>query len=207
MSTEERTVYRYGDFPELFWDVKPDAEIDRTNLRMIARVLEHAPPETLWKLVPVDVLLRSFEKLDLPEHTRRFWSVVVRMMREQRGIEAPHVTPDERGLTYRTRPRFHPQSDLPRKIPERTTYRYGDLPELFWDLEPDEAVDGTDPAIIVRLLEDAPPHVLWKIVSPDVLLREFDALNLQEHTRRFWSVVVDTLRQKRGVQTGSDATA
>ncbi|HEX6910986.1 MAG TPA: hypothetical protein VF142_11345 [Longimicrobium sp.] len=84
MSTEETPVYRYGDFPELFWDVKPDAVIDRTNLRMIARVLTHARLETIWKLVPVDVLLRDFEKLILPERTRRFWSIVVRMMREKK---------------------------------------------------------------------------------------------------------------------------
>lgn len=84
MSSDDRTVYRYRDFPELFWDIKPDAEIDRTNLRMIARVLTHARLETVWKLVPVDVLLRDFEKLILPEHTRRFWSIVVGMMREKR---------------------------------------------------------------------------------------------------------------------------
>ena len=84
MSTDKQPVYRYGDFPELFWDLKPDVEIDRTNLRMIARVLADARLETIWKLVPVDVLLRDFEKLILPERTRRFWSIVVRMMREKR---------------------------------------------------------------------------------------------------------------------------
>jgi hypothetical protein len=84
MSTPEQPVYRYGDFPELFWDVKPDAVIDRSDLRTIARVLTHARLDTIWKLVPVDVLLRDFEKLILPEHTRRFWSIVVRMMRDKR---------------------------------------------------------------------------------------------------------------------------
>jgi hypothetical protein len=93
MAIEERTVYRYGDFPELFWDLKPEAEIDRTNLRMIARVLTDARLETIWKLVPVDVLLRDFEKLILPEHTRRFWSIVVRMMREKRAArEREHAS-------------------------------------------------------------------------------------------------------------------
>ena len=82
MSSEE-PIYRYRDFPELFWDVQPDAVIDRTNLRMIARVLTDGRLETIWKLVPVDVLLRHFEELILPDHTRRFWSIVVAMMREQ----------------------------------------------------------------------------------------------------------------------------
>ncbi|HLM68967.1 MAG TPA: hypothetical protein VK358_15620, partial [Longimicrobium sp.] len=77
MSPEERTVYRYGDFPELFWDLKRDVEVDAENPAIIARLLEHAPPETIGKLVPAPVLLRDFEKLHLPEHTRRFWSLVV----------------------------------------------------------------------------------------------------------------------------------
>lgn len=92
MSTPERTVYRYGDFPELFWDLKPDAEIDRTNLRMIARVLTHGSMDAIRKLVPMEVLLRDFEKLDMPENARRFWSLVVQMRRERlaRG-EAEHA--------------------------------------------------------------------------------------------------------------------
>jgi hypothetical protein len=83
MSTEERPVYRYGDFPELFWDVKPDAEIDRTNLRMIARVLTHGSMDAIRKLVPMEVLLRDFEKLDMPDNARRFWSLVVERRRKR----------------------------------------------------------------------------------------------------------------------------
>lgn len=206
MATEERTVYRYGDFPELFWDLKRDVQVDGSNPSIIARLLEHAPPETIWKLVPVSVLLRDFEKLDLPEHTRRFWSIVVSMMREKRGVAPPVVPASERGMTYRTRPRFNPASDRPRPTAQRATYRYGDLPELFWDRPADAVVDGSDPEIIARLLESA-SDVVWKIVPPDVLLREFESLDLREHTRRFWSVVVNMLREKRGEQTRSQPPA
>lgn len=83
MSTEERTVYRYGDFPELFWDVKPDAEIDHTNLRMIARVLTDGSMDAIRKLVPMEVLLRDFEKIDMPDHARSFWSLVVERRRKR----------------------------------------------------------------------------------------------------------------------------
>lgn len=205
MSTEERTVYRYGDFPELFWDLKPEVEVDGTNPSVIARLLQHAPPQTIWKLVPVNVLLRDFERLDLPEHTQRFWTVVVQTMRERSGMKAPEITPAERGLTYRFRPRYHPGSDRPRPVEDRETYRYGDLPELFWDLPRDAVVDGTDPKIIARLLESAPGGLLWKLVHPDVLIREFNGLDLQRHTRAFWSQVVENLREKRRSRTSAQS--
>jgi hypothetical protein len=207
MATDERTVYRYGDFPELFWDLKLEAEVDRTNPSIIARLLEHAAPATIWKLVPAEVLLRDFEKLDLPEHTRRFWSIVVGMMREARGLKRPAVSREERGITYRTRPRFHPDSDQRRAIPQRGTYRYGDLPELFWDRPLNVVVDGSDPEVIARLLEDAPPELVWKLVDADVLLRDFEALRLPDHTRRFWSLIIDGMREKRGIHTGRQSAA
>lgn len=83
MSTQEHPVYRYGDFPELFWDLKPEAEIDRNNPRLIARVLTDGSMDAIRKLVPMDVLLRDFEKLDMPDNARRFWSLVVERRRER----------------------------------------------------------------------------------------------------------------------------
>jgi hypothetical protein len=83
MSTDEQTTYRYGDFPELFWDLKRDAPVDGENPAIIARLLMHARPETLWKLVPVAVLLEKFDQLDLPEHSRKFWSLVVQELRQR----------------------------------------------------------------------------------------------------------------------------
>jgi hypothetical protein len=93
MSTQEHPVYRYGDFPELFWDLKPDAEIDRSNLRMIARVLTDGSMDAVRKLVPMDVLLRDFEKLDMPDNARRFWSLVVERRRKR-------LTSAERGRKH-----------------------------------------------------------------------------------------------------------
>lgn len=84
MPADERTTYRYGDFPELFWDLKRDAPVDAENPVIIARLLMHARPETLWKLVPVPLLLEKFDQLDLPEHSRKFWSLVVQELRQRR---------------------------------------------------------------------------------------------------------------------------
>jgi hypothetical protein len=93
MPSDEQPVYRYGDFPELFWDVKPDAVIDRTNPRLIARVLTHGSIEAIRMLVPMDVLLREFETIEMPDHVRRFWSLFVdlrrnRQTRSERGQAA-----------------------------------------------------------------------------------------------------------------------
>jgi hypothetical protein len=208
MSTNEQPVYRYGDFPELFWDLQREEIVDGTNPAIVARLLEHARPEIIWKLVPDDVLLRDFEKLDLPEHTRRFWSIVVGTMREERGIAAPEVAETDRGITYRTRPRY---GDLPstrhQPVEEGGTYRYGDLPELFWDLPPETPVDGSDPSVLARLLENAPPKLVWQLVDVNVLLREFDGLDIPRHTRGFWSIVVDGIRKDNESQTGSQTAA
>ncbi|HEX2080616.1 MAG TPA: hypothetical protein VHG08_23130 [Longimicrobium sp.] len=84
MSADEHTVYRYGDFPELFWDLKRDAPVDAENPAIIARLLMYARPETLWKLVPVPVLLEKFDKLELPEHSRKFWALVIQELRNRR---------------------------------------------------------------------------------------------------------------------------
>jgi hypothetical protein len=84
MSTDEHMTYRYGDFPELFWDLKRDAPVDGENPAIIARLLMHARPETLWKLVAVPVLLEKFDQLNLPEHSRKFWTLVVQELRQRR---------------------------------------------------------------------------------------------------------------------------
>ncbi len=83
MPTDERAVYRYGDFPELFWDLRGDVPVDGEDPLIIARLLQHANPETLWKLVPVPVLLEKFDEVELPEHSRKFWSLVIERLRER----------------------------------------------------------------------------------------------------------------------------
>jgi hypothetical protein len=88
MSTDTRT-YRYGDFPELFWDLQKDAEIDRENPSVIARVLRSGNPKSLRELVSAEALIRHFDELVLPEHVRAFWSIVVEKLRGGERADPP----------------------------------------------------------------------------------------------------------------------
>lgn len=194
MSANEQPACRYGDFPELFWDLKRDEPVDGSNPAIIARLLERADPAVIWKLVPVDVLLRDFEKLDLPEHTRRFWSVVVRMMREERGMPSPvETSAPPRGI--QPVPRLSRSS----KSAELPAYRYGDFPELFWDLRREAELDRQNPVIIARVLAQGSMDAIRKIVPMDVLDREFERLEpeLPDDARRLWAKVVEMRRRRR----------
>jgi len=66
-------AYRYGDFPELFWDLQPDAPVDVENPSILARVIQYGNMEAIRKLVRPEVLRRELSTLFVPEHTRRFW--------------------------------------------------------------------------------------------------------------------------------------
>lgn len=201
MSANEHPVYRYGDFPELFWDLQRDEAVDGSNPAIIARLLEHADPAVIWKLVPAEVLLRDFEKLDLPEHTRRFWSVVVRMMREERGIAAPVETAaPPAGI------QSPPRLSRSARAPELPVYRYGDFPELFWDLRREAELDRQNPVIIARVLAQGNMDAIRKIVPMDVLEREFERLEpqLPDDARRLWAKVVE-VRRRRKAERGQAA--
>jgi hypothetical protein len=63
--------FRYGDFPELFWDAEPDAAIDVQNPVTLARLLTRGRAEVIGTLVPEEVLR-------VPEHVRIFWRAVLR---------------------------------------------------------------------------------------------------------------------------------
>ncbi|HEX8454754.1 MAG TPA: hypothetical protein VF647_21940 [Longimicrobium sp.] len=73
--------YRYGDFPELFWDAVPDAIIDPENPVVLARVLTQGGSDAVTKLVRQDTLERLLPTLVIPEHSRRFWGVVLEELR------------------------------------------------------------------------------------------------------------------------------
>ena len=88
MSTDTRT-YRYGDFPELFWDLQKDVEIDRENPSVIARVLRNGNPKSLRELVSAEALVRHFDELVLPDHVRAFWSIVVEKLRGGERADPP----------------------------------------------------------------------------------------------------------------------
>ena len=68
---------RYGDHPELFWDLQPDAPIDLTRPSIVARILREGSLKTIIALVPPSVLREQLPELVMPEHTRRFWNSVL----------------------------------------------------------------------------------------------------------------------------------
>lgn len=80
---EQIPQYRYGDHPELFWELQPDAPIDLSRPSIIARILKDGSLPTIRKLIPVSVLRRELPTLPIPEHTRRFWSRVVELIDEK----------------------------------------------------------------------------------------------------------------------------
>lgn len=85
MSAENRT-YRYGDFPELFWDLQKDVEIDRENPYVISRVLREGNLKLVKQLVSADTLIRHFDELVLPEHIRAFWALVIERLQERQNV-------------------------------------------------------------------------------------------------------------------------
>ncbi len=71
-------TWRYGDFPELFWDAQPDAIIDVRNPVTFARLLTRGRAEVIGKLMSPDDLREGLETVDLPKHVELFWREVLR---------------------------------------------------------------------------------------------------------------------------------
>ncbi|HEX8390717.1 MAG TPA: hypothetical protein VF665_00050 [Longimicrobium sp.] len=78
-------------------------------------------------------------------------------------------------------------------------YTYGDFPELFWDLQKDVAIDGTDPLVIARVLREGNLEHVRRIVPTRALVERFDELVLPRNVRIFWELVVDRLRQRADI--------
>jgi hypothetical protein len=70
------------------------------------------------------------------------------------------------------------------------TFCYGDFPELFWDAQPDVAIDVQNPVTLARLLTRGRAEVIGKLVPLEVLRERLDALSLPEHVRIFWRAVL-----------------
>jgi hypothetical protein len=68
--------YRYGYFPELFWDAEPEAWIDLEHPVVLARILARSSPGVLVRLVSPQRLLEHLPRLPLNEHARAFWERV-----------------------------------------------------------------------------------------------------------------------------------
>lgn len=70
-------VYRYGDFPDLFWDLRPDAVIDRNSPAVLARVLTRGSTEAIRALVDFEIVRQQFDELWLPVPVRDVWRRVL----------------------------------------------------------------------------------------------------------------------------------
>lgn len=68
--------------------------------------------------------------------------------------------------------------------------RYGDFPALFWDAQPDVAIDVRDPITLARLLTRGRPEVIGRLVPLEVVQQELNGLPLPEHVLMFWRVVL-----------------
>ena len=82
----------------------------------------------------------------------------------------------------------------PREIPpppEGRRYRYGDFPELFWDCQPDVEIDLESPATIRRVLTEGSLAHVKALIGRETLVREFPNLQLSDHHRRFWELVLN----------------
>ncbi|HEX8694880.1 MAG TPA: hypothetical protein VF746_20805 [Longimicrobium sp.] len=79
---------RYGDYPELFWDMKPEEPILADHPMIVARLLREGSLKAIFDLVPFDVLERQLPELVIPEHTRLFWSRVLEFRRAEKSRRA-----------------------------------------------------------------------------------------------------------------------
>lgn len=78
---QSEPTYRYGEFPELFWDARPEEVVDPENPVVLARVLTQGSAEAIAKFVRPELLERLLPTLVIPEHSRRFWNVVLEEFR------------------------------------------------------------------------------------------------------------------------------
>jgi hypothetical protein len=78
---------RYGDYPELFWDLRPDEPIDVEHPAVLGRILASGSFEMIRAMVPFDTIRRNLDEIEAPEHVRGFWKLVVQQ--RDAGQEGP----------------------------------------------------------------------------------------------------------------------
>jgi hypothetical protein len=76
--------YKYGDFPELFWDAQRDAVIEPDNVVMLSRVLSQGSMEAIRRLVDFDIVRQRWEELWLTPDTRYVWAKVLNRLAASR---------------------------------------------------------------------------------------------------------------------------
>ena len=69
--------YRYGDFPELFWDAQSDAIIEPDNVVMLSRVLRNGSMAAIRQLVDFDIVRQKWDELWLTPDVRYVWAKVL----------------------------------------------------------------------------------------------------------------------------------
>jgi HTH-type transcriptional regulator / antitoxin MqsA len=94
-SSASSRTWRYGDFPELFWDAQPDAVIDVRNPVTFTRLLTRGRAEVIGKLMSPEDLREGLETVDLPKHVALFWWEVLRRVLSG----APGAPPSKRTRT------------------------------------------------------------------------------------------------------------
>lgn len=77
-------IYRFGDFPELFWDAKPEEPIDPANPVVLGRILTRGSMEAIRKLVTLKLLRSRLGEIVVPEHVREFWKLVLQHVPDSR---------------------------------------------------------------------------------------------------------------------------
>jgi hypothetical protein len=83
--------------------------------------------------------------------------------------------------------------------------RYGDYPELFWDLQPEEDIDVEHPFVLARLLTQATPETIARLAPTSLIRRELATLPIPEHTRLFWRMILDSLDRPQTSRSGAGA--
>ena len=76
-NASSQPVMRYGDFPDLFWDARPDVAIDVEDPVTLARLLTRGRAELIGRLVSLEILRKCLPALTLPEPVLVFWHAVL----------------------------------------------------------------------------------------------------------------------------------
>lgn len=72
------TTLTYGDFPQLFWNMEPNAPFDLDDPTTFGRFLTRGDPDTVFRVVTLEEIARRLPTLPLQPETRAFWERVVR---------------------------------------------------------------------------------------------------------------------------------
>lgn len=88
-----RDAPRYGDYPELFCDLRADMPVDVNHPSILARILREARLDVILELVPMDHLRRELPNLFVPDYTRRLWTRVLEILDERRQDVSDSVKP------------------------------------------------------------------------------------------------------------------